>query len=84
MNGPAPAGDGDARGLAIEIVSGALGIDADQLPADAAIGRSARWDSLAHVRIILAIEERLNRQLAPDDVVAIADLSDVERLLDAS
>ncbi len=82
MSGPAPAGDGDARGLAIEIVSGALGIDAARLPVDTAIGRSERWDSLAHVRIILAIEERLSRQLAPDEVVAIADLADIERLLD--
>ena len=82
MSGRAPAGDGDARALAIEIVGGALGIDANQLPVDTAIGRSERWDSLAHVRIVLAIEERLNRHLAPDEVVAIADLTDIERLLD--
>lgn len=82
VSGRAPTGDGDARALAIEIVGGALGIAADRLPADAAIGRSERWDSLAHVRIILAIEECLSRQLAPDEVVAIADLADIERLLD--
>ncbi len=82
MSGRAHAGDGDARALAIEIVGGALGIDANQLPDDTAIGRSERWDSLAHVRIILAIEERLNRQLAPDEVVSIADLTDIERVLD--
>ena len=82
MSGRAPAGDGAARALAIEIVGGALGITADQLPDDVGIGRSERWDSLAHVRIILAMEERLNRQLAPDEVVAIADLTDIERILD--
>ena len=76
-------GDGAARALAVEIVGGALGLEPDQLPVDAGIGRSERWDSLAHVRIILAIEERLKRPLAPDEVIAIADLSDVERILGA-
>ncbi len=82
MSRPVPTGDGDARVQAIEIVSGALGVDAAQLPVDTAIGRPERWDSLAHVRIILAIEARLDRQLAPDEVVAIADLTDIERILD--
>lgn len=83
MSGRAPAGDGAARALAIEIVAGALGVEVAQLPDDVGIGRSERWDSLAHVRIILAIEERLKRQLAPDDIVAIADLGDIERILEA-
>ena len=82
MSGRAPARDGDARAPAVEIVCGALGLDAAELSADAGIGRCARWDSLAHVRVILAIEERLDRQLTPNEVVAIADVGDIERLLD--
>ena len=70
-----------ARAASIEIVGGALGIAADQLPDDVGIGRSERWDSLAHVRIILAIEERLDRPLRPDEVVVIGDLADIERIL---
>ncbi len=40
-----------------------------------------RWDSLAHMRIILGLEERLDRQLTADEVVEIATLNDVERIL---
>ncbi len=71
---------GDAATLARAIVGGALGLESSELAADTAIGVTERWDSLAHMRIILGLEERLDRLLTADEVVAIATLADVERL----
>ncbi len=72
---------GGAAMLAREVVGGALGLESAGLAADTAIGVTERWDSLAHMRIILGLEERLERQLTADEVVAIATLADVEQLL---
>lgn len=72
---------GEPSAVALEIVGGALGLDTSQVPADAAIGRLERWDSLAHMRIILGLEERLDRQLTAEEVVGISALHDIERLL---
>ena len=80
--GAAAAGDGSAGGLAREIVGGAIGLESSELAADTAIGVTERWDSLAHMRIILGLEERLERQLTAEEVVEIATLKDVEQLLD--
>jgi acyl carrier protein len=53
----------------------------DAIPGTARIGAFERWDSLAHVRLLLAIEERLGRRLDPDEAVRIESLADVATIL---
>jgi acyl carrier protein len=63
------------------LLADAIGIPLDDLPAEARIGEVAGWDSLAHTRLLLSIEERLRRELEPEEAVAIESLRDVEALL---
>jgi acyl carrier protein len=63
------------------LLADAIGIPVHDLPQEPRLGEFERWDSLAHTRIMLALEERLKRPLDPDDVVAIASLADIEALL---
>ena len=35
------------------------------IPDDVRIGTFERWDSLAHLRLVLAIEQKIGRQLDP-------------------
>ena len=39
------------------------------------------WDSLAHLRLVLAIEARSGRQLEPEEILAITSLAEIARLL---
>ena len=55
----------------------------DAVPGDARIGGFERWDSLAHMHLLLALEARVGRTLDPDEAVAVESLRDVARLLDA-
>ena len=59
----------------------AIGIPAESLPMDAALGTLDAWDSLAHMRLLLAIEEALRRELTTEEAAGIMSLADVERLL---
>ena len=68
MNGP------DA---ARRLLADAVQADTGAIPDAARIGAFERWDSLAHVRLLLAIEERLGRRLDPDEAVQIELLADV-------
>jgi acyl carrier protein len=63
------------------LLADAIGADPAQVPPDARIGTFERWDSLAHLRLILAMEQQLGRQLDPDEAVAVESLADVARLL---
>jgi len=71
----------DAIAEARAILAQALDVAADRVPADAAMTTVEAWDSLAHVRLIAALEARLGRQLAPEDAVAIGGVADIAALL---
>ena len=51
------------------------------IPDDVRIGNFDRWDSLAHLRLVLAIEQQIGRQLDPDEAIRIEKLTDVAALL---
>ena len=51
-----------------------------QHSATAAAGQAENWDSLNHLRIVLAFEEEFGLSLRPEEVVAVRCLSDLERL----
>lgn len=71
----------NAHQTATQILAGALMIDASAVPPDARLGRIEQWDSLAHARLLLALEEKLGRQLSTDEAVAIESLDDIASLL---
>lgn len=64
-----------------ELLAEAVHCDAAAVPDDARLGRFERWDSLAHLRLVLAIEGRIGRQLDPDEAVRIEALADIAALL---
>jgi acyl carrier protein len=55
--------------------------DPESIPDDVRIGRFAAWDSLAHLRLIMRIEEQIGRQLDPDETVRIESLADIAALM---
>ena len=71
----------DHSRTARELLAGALEISLGSVPADASVDNLAAWDSIAHMRLILAIEEQLQRALEPQEVADVFSLDDVARLL---
>jgi len=59
----------------------AFAVEASSIGPEASIGTLDAWDSLAHMRLILALEDHLGEQLDADVVVEIDSFSDVERVL---
>ena len=64
------------------MVADAIDVAVDTVPEDARIGSFDRWDSLAHMRLLLSIEKRIGRQLDPDQAVRIECLADIDGLLE--
>lgn len=69
------------REQARTLLADAINADATSVPDDARLGFLEQWDSLAHLRLILALETRIGRTLDPDEVVRIESLDDVAALL---
>jgi acyl carrier protein len=70
-----------SRATAIELLAEALRVQPGDLPADASLAATEGWDSMAHVRLILALEDRLDRMLEPEEVVGLSSLADIAALL---
>ncbi|MFZ5792763.1 MAG: acyl carrier protein [Pseudomonadota bacterium] len=70
--------DGRARAL----LAAALEVDAAAIQGDASIATLEAWDSLAHLRLVQALERELGRELPAEQIVAIASLADVAAILE--
>ena len=71
-----------ARDAAVALLADALGVDRSDVDTNTAIGTTSQWDSLAHMRLIIALEERLGRRLDAESIVAIAGFQDIVSLLE--
>ena len=71
------SGSVQAKRLLAQAVDG----DPTAIPDDVRLGAFERWDSLAHLRLVLAIEDSIGRKLDPDESVRIETLQNISALL---
>jgi acyl carrier protein len=64
------------------LLAAALEIDLAAVGPDASIGTLEAWDSLAHLRLVQAIERAVGGELSAEAIVGIASLADVAALLE--
>jgi acyl carrier protein len=69
------------RDSARRVLATALDLAPDAVSVSARLGDPAAWDSLAHLRLILAIEAELGHELDPAQIVEIECLDDIASLL---
>jgi acyl carrier protein len=66
------------------LLAEATSADPAAVPEDARIGSFERWDSLAHMRLILGLEQQVGRELEVEEVLRIECLDDVRAILQAN
>lgn len=67
--------------MAKQLLADALGLAPSEIGQDTSLASCESWDSLAHFRVVAAIEEILGRQLSPTEIFEMADFASVETLL---
>ncbi len=70
--------------IAKTIIANSLQMDLSEVADTAGLARTAQWDSLAHFRLVLALEERLQRKLDPMEIVSVVDVTAVAALVDGT
>jgi len=63
------------------LLADVLGMPVADLPVDAGITTLAAWDSLAHVRIALRVEEETGHALDLESVLSLRDVKSVAKVL---
>jgi acyl carrier protein len=69
--------------IARALLAEALFLALEDLTDDAALGHTPEWDSLAHTRLIMALEDHLQRPVRPEETVSLGSLQDLAALLQA-
>ena len=71
---------GMAHNIGKEVLSFCLDIDINEIKDDANMYNLIEWDSLSHIKIVLEIEERLQRELNTEEIIEISDLESINKL----
>jgi acyl carrier protein len=62
----------------------AIGASATAIPDDAHVTDYSSWDSIVHLRLVLALEAHLGRELDSDEAISIESLQNIADLLGRS
>lgn len=71
---------GMVHNIGKEVLSFCLDIDINEIKDDANMYNLIEWDSLSHIKIVLEIEERLQRELNTEEIIEISDLESINKL----
>lgn len=66
---------------AAAVIAAVLGCAVRDVGAQAPVGSLPQWDSIAHLSIILAFEERLGRQLTAEEIASLETVASFAALL---
>lgn len=67
---------------AIEFIAQATSVDPELLNAHTDASNLLQWDSLAHMRLILSLEEQTGRNITATELAALMSVAAVQRWLD--
>ncbi len=69
----------EVRGIASDI----LGVPATRLNAASSPDTVENWDSVQHLNLVLALEEKFGLQLSPEEIEQMKTLGDTAKLIES-
>jgi acyl carrier protein len=66
---------------ALSLMAEAFGVAQESLDANLSLGGVPAWDSLGHMRLLLAIEAAIGRQMTTVEAAGIEDVAAIVRIL---
>ena len=64
------------------VASDILGIPADKITAESSPETIENWDSMQHLNLVLAIEEKFGVQLEPEDIEQMKNIGAIAALVE--
>jgi len=65
------------------IASDILGVPAESLSASSSPDSIESWDSVQHLNLVLALEEKFGLQLSPEEIEQMKNLGETAKLIEA-
>ena len=67
----------------IEFIAGVMNVDSSELNENTSYGTIDKWDSLMHMRLVMAIEEEYDVEIPIEDIPNIKSLKDFYNYIEA-
>jgi acyl carrier protein len=67
----------------VQILADTLGLDASDIPADASMERMSAWDSVAHLNVVMSLEQEFGVSFSADEIISLNSLPLIEQALTA-
>ncbi len=65
-----------------ETIASALSIPVDQVADDSSGSTIAQWDSIGHMNLVLALEERFNTSFTVEEIIQMRDVAAIRSVLE--
>jgi len=65
----------------LPILADSLGVEAGTLNAETAMENTLKWDSVAHVNLILSLEQAFGQRFSPEEFMQMQSVAAIERVL---
>ncbi len=65
-----------------DLLAEAVGLPAGSIADDAGFDQVERWDSIAHMRLMLALEEKIGREVTAEETMELFSLPEIARFLE--
>jgi acyl carrier protein len=64
-----------------QVIGNVLDVDPSELSEESNAQNTARWDSLRHIEVILAVESAFNVRFTMTEIASLSKLGDIRRVL---
>jgi acyl carrier protein len=64
-----------------QILADTLGLPLSAIPADASMNNIAQWDSIAHLNLVMSLEQEFNVQFNAEEMIALDSLPAMQEAL---
>jgi acyl carrier protein len=65
----------------VRILADSLGLPESEIPADASMEKMSEWDSIAHLNVVMTLEEEFQVEFTAEEFVGLNSLPAMERAL---
>lgn len=65
----------------LQILADTLGVDVGSLNEETSMENMAAWDSVAHLNLVLSLEQTFGQKLSPEEFMQMRSVAEIRRIL---
>lgn len=73
----------NAKETIVNLISSIFEVSVEDVTMESSIGDFPKWDSLGHMNLMTAIQDELDIEFEPEEMIEIEDVEDIVKLVES-